>query len=335
VKTLRIPAGAIAMGLLALNLVLAKATFGAKNWLSFGGYTIQPSELVKIVYIYAGAQTLDRLYRGRNLIMYIGFSAICVGALALMGDYGSALVFFATFLVISFMRSGSIGTVLLAVSGAGLGGFLALSIKPYIAQRFATWGHVWEDVNGAGFQQTRALSATASGGFFGLGAGNGWLHKIVAADTDLVYGMVCEELGFIIAICAVAAIIVLAAFTVHNAVQGRSSFYVIAGCAAVSMMMVQLGLNVFGALDLLPFTGVTFPFVSVGGSSLISCWALLAYIKATDTRKGASFTIKDPRKIHDYNEFTECSEDEREKSGNNENERDLFDRHKEKKGGKP
>jgi len=324
VKTLRIPAGAVAMGLLALNLVLAKATFGAKNWLSFGGYTIQPSELVKIVYIYAGAQTLDRLYRGKNLIMYIGFSAICVGVLALMGDYGSALVFFATFLVISFMRSGSIGTVLLAVSGAGLGGFLALSIKPYIAQRFATWGHVWENVNGAGFQQTRAMSATASGGFFGLGAGNGWLHKIVAADTDLVYGMVCEELGFIIAICTVVAIIVLAAFTVHNAVQGRSSFYVIAGCAAVSMMMVQLGLNVFGAFDILPFTGVTFPFVSVGGSSLISCWAMLAYIKATDTRKGASFTIKDPTKIHDNNEFTDRSEEDR----------DLFDRHKERKGGK-
>ena len=85
------------------------------------------------------------------------------------------------------MRSGSIGTVLLAVSGAGLGGFLALSIKPYIAQRFATWGHVWEDVNGKGFQQTRALSAAASGGLFGVGAGNGWLHKIFAAETDMYY----------------------------------------------------------------------------------------------------------------------------------------------------
>lgn len=305
-KLIRAAAGA-AILLLMLNLVVGTAYFGAKNWISIGGFSFQPSELVKIAYIYAGAATLDRLYRGQNLIMYIGFSAVCVGALALMGDFGTALVFFAAFLVISFMRSGSIGTVLLAVTGAGLAGFLALNVKPHIASRFAAWGHVWEDVNGAGFQQTRAMSAAASGGLFGNGGGNGWLHGIIAADTDLVFSMVSEELGFIVAVLAVLAIVVLALFTVKNAAQGRSSFYVIAGCAAVSMMMVQLGLNVFGSLDILPFTGVTFPFVSLGGSSLISCWGLLAFIKATDTRKNASFTTRDGAKMRDRNEFTQIT----------------------------
>lgn len=304
VKKLIKPAAVAAVLLLLINLALGTEYFGAKNWISIGGISFQPSEFVKIAYIYAGAATMDRLYRGRNLLMYIMFSAICVGALALMGDFGTALVFFATFLVISFMRSGSIGTVLLAVTGAGLAGFLALSVKPHIAQRFAAWGHVWEDVNGAGYQQTRALSAAASGGLFGVGAGKGWLQTIIAADTDLVFAIVSEEMGFLVAVLAVAAIIVLALFTVKNAAQGRSSFYVIAGCAAVSMMMVQLGLNVFGSLDLLPFTGVTFPFVSIGGSSLISCWALLAFIKATDTRKNASFTTRDGGKMRDRNEFT-------------------------------
>lgn len=304
VKKLIRPAAAAAILLLMVNLILGTEYFGAKNWISIGGVSFQPSEFVKIAYVYAGAATLDRLYRGQNLIMYIGFSAVCVGALALMGDFGTALVFFATFLVISFMRSGSIGTVVLAVTGAGLAGFLALNVKPHIAQRFAAWGHVWEDVNGAGFQQTRAMSAAASGGLFGTGGGNGWLHKIIAADTDLVFAMVSEELGLLVALLAVLAIIVLALFTVKNASQGRSSFYVIAGCAAVSMMMVQLGLNVFGSLDILPFTGVTFPFVSLGGSSLISCWGLLAFIKATDTRKNASFTTRDGAKMRDRNEFT-------------------------------
>lgn len=341
VKALRLPAAICAVGLLAVNIVFGTALFGAKNWLSIGGFSFQPSEFVKIVYIYAGAATMDRLYLKKNLIVYIVFSAVCVGALALMGDFGTALVFFATFLVISFMRSGNIATVVLAISGAALAGFLALSIKPHIAQRFATWGKVWEDVNGAGFQQTRALSATASGGFFGLGAGNGWLHKIVAADTDLVFGLVAEELGILVAVSAVAAIVLLAVFAVRNAAQARSSFYVIAGCAAVSMMMVQLGLNVFGALDILPFTGVTFPFVSMGGSSLISCWALLAYIKATDTRKSASFVMKDPTKLRDWNEFSwqepEGAEedefwDEYEEAPEEKNHRDLFDRSREKRG---
>ena len=295
-KLLRWPAAIAALGLLALNLLAGDTQYGASNWLSFGGFSLQPSELVKVAYVYVGAATLDRLFRGRNLFMFIAFSAVCVGALALMGDFGTALIFFVTFLIISFMRSGSFATVFLAVTGAALAGFLVLTVKPYIAQRFAAWGHVWEDPLGAGWQQTRALSAAASGGLFGVGAGRGWLKDIFAADTDMVFCLVCEELGLIVALCAVAALIVLALFAVRSAAQGRSSYFVIASCAAAGVMLTQLALNVFGSVDILPFTGVTFPFVSRGGSSLIACWGLLAFIKAADTRQKASFSVRLPAK---------------------------------------
>ena len=95
-----------------------------------------------------------------------------------------------------------------------------------------------------------------------------------------------------IAVCAVLAIALLVCFAVRAAARGRSAYYVIAACAAAGMMAAQLALNVFGSTDLLPFTGVTFPFVSRGGSSLISCWALLAFIKAADTRPGGSFSVR-------------------------------------------
>lgn len=304
VKAMRFPAAVAAGVLLLVNIVFGLEQFGAKNWIEIAGFTFQPSEFVKIVYIYAGSATLDRLYRKRNLLLFIAFSAACVGALALMGDFGTALVFFATFLVISFLRSGNFTTIILALTGAGLAGFLAISVKPYIAQRFATWGKAWSDINGAGYQQTRAMSAAASGGFFGNGAGNGWLSGIVASETDLAFELVSEELGLLVALCAIAALIVMAVFVVRNAGSARSSFYVIAGVGAISMMMIQTALNVFGSLDLLPFTGVTLPFVSMGGSSLISCWVMLAYIKATDTRKNSSFVVKSPKGIHDRNEFT-------------------------------
>jgi cell division protein FtsW len=304
-KALRWPAGFAALALLALNLLMSEEVFGAKNWIYIAGFSLQPSEFVKIAYIYAGAASLDRLFMGRNLFLFIAFSAVCVGALAIMGDFGTALIFFATFLVISFMRSGNIATIFLAVTGAGLAGFLAITVKPHIAQRFATWGHVWEYANDTGYQQTRALSAAASGGMFGQGAGRGWLSGIVAADTDMVFALLCEELGFIVAVCAVFGVILLAAFAVKSSTHGRSSFYVIASCAAVSMMMVQMALNVFGSLDILPFTGVTFPFVSRGGSSLISCWALLAFIKAGDTRQNASFVVKPPSKYHSNTGYEE------------------------------
>lgn len=300
-KKFSVPAAVAAVGLLALNLLLARTeTYGARNWIEIAGFSLQPSEFVKIVYIYTGAAALDKLFTSRNVITFIVFSAICVGALALMSDFGSAVVFFAAFLVIAFMRSGNLATVLLAITGAVLAAMLMLSIKPYIAQRFATWGHVWDYANDAGFQQTRTLVAIASGGLFGQGAGRGWLHTIFAADTDLVFGILCEELGLITAFIAVLAIVALAAFTVKSAANGRSSFYVIAACATVTMFMVQLCLNVFGSIDILPFTGVTFPFVSRGGSSLISCWALLSFIKAADTRQNASFAIKLTSRRRDY-----------------------------------
>lgn len=281
-----------ALGALALNLLLSEAIWGAKNWLSIAGQSLQPSELVKIAYVYAGAATLDRLFRKRNLFLFIVFSAVIVGALALMGDFGTALVFFVCFLVISFMRSGSFATLFLAIGGAALAVMLVLTVKPYVAARFATWGHAWETPLAAGYQQVRTMTATAAGGLFGRGAGNGWLQGIVAANTDLVFGVVCEELGLIVGVCCILAILLLAFFSVRNAAAGRSSFYVIASCATVTIFMTQLALNVFGSLDLLPFTGVTFPFVSKGGSSLISCWAMLAYIKAGDTRQSASFALR-------------------------------------------
>ena len=217
---------------------------------------------------------------------------MCVGALALIGDFGTALVFFICFLVISFLRSGSVATVFLAVSGAAMAGFLAVSVKPYIARRFAVWGHVWEDVYGAGYQQTRALGAAAAGGLFGKGAGGGWLTDIVAADTDMVFAVLCEEEGVIIACCAVLAVLILSFFAVRTARRARSAYYSIAACAAVTMLMTQTALNVFGSLDLLPFTGVTFPFVSRGGSSLLACWMMMAFIKGADTRRGGSFVVR-------------------------------------------
>ncbi len=291
-EALRPFAAILALGLLALNVFTSDTLNGARSWLSIGGFSFQPSELVKVAYVYVGASTLEKLYRRGNLFVFIVFSAVCVGALALIGDFGSALVFFVCFLVISFLRSGSIATVFLAVSGAAMAGFLAVSIKPYIARRFATWGHVWEDVYGAGYQQTRALGAAAAGGLFGKGAGGGWLTDVVAADTDMVFAVLCEEEGIIIAFCAVLAVLILSFFAVRTARRARSAYYSLSACAAVTMLMAQMALNVFGSLDLLPFTGVTFPFVSRGGSSLLACWMMMAFIKGADTRRDGSFVVR-------------------------------------------
>ena len=282
---------AAAIGLLGLTLVAGTTKYGAANWISLGGISFQPSELAKICYIFAGSATLDRLFRKRNLALFILLTGVCIGCLGLMSDFGTAAIFFVTFLVIAYLRSGDFATLGLICGGAVFGAGIIIRFKPYILSRFASWGHAWEAASTTGYQQTRTMSAAASGGLVGMGAGNGWLHRIPAADTDLVFGMLCEEWGLLIAVLAVLSIVTLAVFAARACRFGRSSFYTIAACAAGSLLVFQTCLNVFGSVDLLPLTGVTFPFVSNGGSAMMSAWGLLAFLKATDTRENASFAI--------------------------------------------
>lgn len=276
---------------LLINLVFAKVSYGARNWISIGGFSIQPSEIVKLAYIWVGAGSLNYLVNRKDNFRFMAFSVFCFICLALMNDFGTAIIFFVSFLIISFLRTGDFTKLIVVAGVAFVGGLMVLKFKSYVAARFATWGHVWEYADTSGFQQTRALSATASGGLVGVGAGKGWLNEIPASDTDMVFPLISEEWGVIIATLSVLAIITLSIFAVRSVLAGRSTFYTIAACSATSMFLFQTGLNVFGSVDILPFTGVTFPFVSNGGTSMIACWGLLAFLKASDTRQNASFAI--------------------------------------------
>lgn len=292
VQKIRWLMAAAAIVLLGITLLLGKAKYGAVNWISIGGMSFQPSEIAKICYIFAGSATLERLFRRRNITLFIVLTGVCIGLLGLMSDFGTASIFFVTFLVIAYLRSGDFATLSLICGGAVFGAGIIVKFKPYILSRFASWGHAWEAASTTGYQQTRTMSAASSGGLIGMGAGNGWLHRIPAADTDLVFGMLCEEWGLLIALLAVVSIITLAFFAVRAIRVGRSSFYTIAACAAGSLLVFQTCLNVFGSVDLLPLTGVTFPFVSNGGSAMMSSWGMLAFLKAMDTRQNASFAIR-------------------------------------------
>ena len=284
INKFRLPLMIIAVLLLLTSIVFGKVTKGAANWIYIGFISLQPSELVKVIYIAIGASALDVLQTKRNLIEFIIFSVICVGLLALMGDFGTALIFFVTFLLIAFMRSGDFKTIILALAAAVFGVTIVLRFKPYVADRFKAWRHAWQYAQAEGYQQVHVLTFIASGGLFGVGIGNGFLKQVAASESDLVFGVVAEEMGVIVAITLALAVALLVIYARAITTRSRSTFYSIsAGCAA-GLLVVQLSLNIFGATDILPLTGVTFPFISCGGSSIMSCWGLLAYIKAADER---------------------------------------------------
>lgn len=296
-KTVRYLAAVAGIGLLAFNLLLGVEKFGARNWIQLGGVSFQPSEFVKVCFIYVGASTLSRLMAKRNIVLFIAYSAVICACLALMKDFGTAIIFFVAFLVIAFLRSGNFATIALAIAATGFAGVLVLRFLPYARNRFEAWGHVWDYALTTGYSQTRSMMCIASGGLFGLGPGKGWLKYVAASDTDLVFAFVSEEWGLIMAVLMVACIVILACFVVRSAPAGRSCFYTIGACAAVTVMVTQTILNVFGMADFLPLTGVTLPFVSNGGSSMVCVWGLLAFIKAADTRQNASVAIRVPHGV--------------------------------------
>lgn len=291
-KKIRYLASVAGIGFLVVTLLFGKEYYGAKNWLMIGSLSLQPSELSKVCFVFAGASTMDRIMNKRNLILLIVYSVLICGCLALMNDFGTAIVFFCAFLVIAYLRSGSVGTIGLACTSVGFAGVIAVKIAPHALRRFSTWRHIWEDPLDSGFQQTRALMCIAAGGLLGLGPGKGLLKNTFAADSDIAFATISEEWGLIVAVMMVVCILVLSLFALRTTQVARSSFYTISACTAASILLIQTILNCLGTLDILPFTGVTFPFLSNGGTSMIGAWGLLAFIKGADTRQNASFAVR-------------------------------------------
>ena len=281
---LRLPVAVAAILLLIVNIAIAKVTHGARNWITIFGVTFQPSEFVKVAFIFVGAATLEKIQTSKNLYAFIAFSLVCVGALIVIKDFGTALIFFVTFLIIAFMNSGDIKTIFLALASAAMGGFIVIKYKSYVTARFSVYRHVWEHYNDSGYQQTRVLVGLASGGLLGLGSGAGTTRGVWARTTDLIFGVICEEWGFLFGLLLVLSFVAIAVSALVNSIAARSTFYSIAAVAAAGLLLFQTALNIFGITDVLPLTGVTLPFVSQGGSSMISCWAVLAFIKASDVR---------------------------------------------------
>lgn len=274
--------------LLSVALLYFTAFFGAKinnsrNWLRVGEFSFQPSELVKVAFVLCGAVTLyiiiSKPVRRWEFLIY---SVLCMGALAIMLDFGAVAIFFVGMMVILTLRLEKplfLGSIFAA---AVIGAAGVILIYPYIARRFGAWLHAWEYADSTGYQQSRTMMSFASGGLLGVGGGNGYLHEIPAAENDLVFGIIGEEWGGIAAFTAALCLVALGLYAYRLMKNTDNLFYSIAVGGSAVMLIFQSALNIFGSVDLLPLTGVTFVFVSRGGTSLISAWLMIAFFKAAE-----------------------------------------------------
>ena len=280
----------IVLGVIMLAILLL--TGSRSMWIQIGSLSLQPSEFMKPVFVLLCATSImEQHEKTKVLFFYVSKEALFLTGsfLAIFvlqwwcRDLGSLPTFAAAYgcaviCRICYPKAKFSKTTLIFLCAVGvLVVIAAAKFAPgYVQDRLSV--DIWNDMYGNGYQQCRALMAIAEGGLFGKGPGYGNLIEIAAADTDIVFSTICEEWGFLVALLVIFFIASLLILPMINKPRSYYHTTMILGVAAV--FVVQMGLNIFGSCNLIPFTGVTIPFISQGGTSMITCGLLAGMLKA-------------------------------------------------------
>lgn len=299
----------IILGVLILSILLL--TGKRSMWINIGPISIQPSEFMKPVFVLLCATSIREQHEKKKVLFFyvsketmiltaafvviVGLQWWCrdLGSLpTFAAAYGCALVCRLCYPKAKFSKK---TVIVISVLGAALVA-LAIRFAPgYVQDRLSV--DIWNQMEGNGYQQCKALIAIAEGGLFGKGPGCGSLYRVFASDTDIVFSTICEEWGFLVALLAILILMSMMLLPMIN--KPRSYFHTTMILGVVAVMIVQMGLNIFGSCNLIPFTGVTIPFISQGGSSMITSGFLAGMLKAGQSpvfRKLEQKTKKKPRR---------------------------------------
>ena len=268
-----------AAALISLPLVFGTEIYGATNWVVIGGTSLQPSEVVKIALLLV----LSYFMSQRRFWSWLIFAVFCMGVLMLQRDLGTALIYYFTAVMLYYASTGNLwitGVGLLGGAGSAVYGYYAFA---HVKRRIAIWRNPWMDFEDSGYQIVQMLMAIASGGLFGLGLGMGTPSIIPVYHTDAIFAVICEQFGVIFGLLVLlmyAILILRGAFIAHNA---RRSFHGLLAMGATVMLGLQTFVIIGGVLKLIPLTGVTMPFVSYGGTSLVSCMGLIGLLQGVSS----------------------------------------------------
>ena len=276
---------AAALGILGLLLPLLFGEWinGARNWVSlFGLSPIQPSEFAKLCLIFVLAHAFSAHRTLAQSLPALLFAAACVLLLMLQRDLGTALIYALTTLVIFFAATGNVPLTALGLVGGMGAAVVGYRLFAHVKVRVAMWRNPWSDPNGSGYQIIQALLAIGSGGKFGVGLGRGTPEKIPAYFNDFIFAVVCEQLGQVFGVLLIAGYVLLILRGATLVTRARRSFGMLLGCGVLSVLAIQTFMITAGVIKMIPLTGVTMPFLSYGGSSLVSCLGMIGILHGTD-----------------------------------------------------
>lgn len=269
----------IGLLLLLVVCVAGNTSFGAQLSLSIGGFSFQPSEFVKISYVFFVATMFYRSTDFKNVVITTAAAAAHVLILVCSKDLGSALIFFVTYLLMLFVATSSwfyLGT------GAGCGAAaaaLAYRLFSHVQVRVEAWQNPWKDIDGRGYQITQALFAIGTGGWFGMGLYEGMPGKIPVVEKDFVFAAISEEMGGIYALCILLVCLGCFIQMMLISIRMQAAFYRLIAFGLGVEYIVQVFLTIGGVIKFIPSTGVTLPLISYGGSSILSTFILFGIIQ--------------------------------------------------------
>ena len=272
---------AMVLGVAALALPLAFGEWnnGAKNWVEIPGLApFQPSELVKLCVVLTLAYYFSAHRTVWQMMPAILFAGACLLLLMLQRDLGTALIYYLTTLVLFYAACGNLPLTLLGMAGGVGAAVLGYQMFAHVKVRVAMWKNPWSDPLDKGYQIIQALLAIGSGGLFGVGLGQGTPEKIPEYHNDFIFAVICEQMGLVFGLLLLVVYVLLIARGVSIITRSRRSFDLLLGCGVLAMLAIQTLMIVGGVIKMIPLTGVTMPFMSYGGSSLLSCMAMVGIL---------------------------------------------------------
>lgn len=261
-----------AAGILMLSVVLimGEVTLGSKLSFSLAGITFQPSEFVKIFFLFFLAGALWEDISFKRVLLTAVMAGLHVIVLVLSKDLGSALIFFVGFVFVVFVATGSYLYLLAGMAGGSAAAYLSYLMFDHVQSRVLAWQNPWNDIYNQGFQITQSLFAVGSGSWFGMGLLKGNPKAIPFVDADFIFSSICEEFGVIFGICLVLICMSCFVSMMEIAVRIHDRFYQLIVYGIGIMYIFQIFLTIGGGIKFIPLTGVTLPFISYGGSSVMT-----------------------------------------------------------------
>ena len=270
-----------AVGIIALGivLVLGAVTYGSKISYSIAGVTFQPSEFVKIVFVFFLASALYESHDLPRVILTAVLAGIHVLILVASRDLGSALIFFIVYVMMVFIATSKWIYLLLGSAGGCFAAMLAYQFFSHVRVRVQAWKDPFSCIDDAGYQITQSLFAISSGGWFGLGLFRGTPTSIPFVEADFVFSAVAEELGLIFSMCMILICISCFIMFMDISVRLQDKFYQLIAFGLGVTYIFQVFLTVGGGTKFIPMTGVTLPFISYGGSSVLTTLVMFFIIE--------------------------------------------------------